>query len=79
MIDIVELPQLPENQNYQIWAELQDRMVNLGILDPSNKKLQSIPYMENALGLSITIEKKGELANMATAENEVAEISLKNN
>jgi hypothetical protein len=35
--------------------------------------------MENALGLSITIEKKGELANMATAENEVAEISLKNN
>lgn len=79
MIDIVELPQLPENQNYQIWAELQDRMVNLGILDPSNKKLQSIPYLENALGLSITIEQKGNNPNMATAENEVAEISLKNN
>ena len=79
MINIVELPQLPEDQNYQIWAELQDRMVNLGILDPSNKKLQSIPYMEDALGLSITIEKKGEHSNMATAENEVAEVSLKNN
>lgn len=79
MIDIVELPQLPENQNYQIWAELQDKMVNLGILDPSNKKLQSIPYMENALGLSITIEQKDSQNNMATAENEVAEISLKNN
>ncbi|MGM5469653.1 RNA polymerase subunit sigma-70 [Flavobacteriaceae bacterium LMO-SS05] len=79
MIDIVELPQLPEDQNYQIWAELQDRMVNLGILNPSNKKLQSIPYMENTLGLSITIEKKGRLANMANAENEVAEITLKNN
>lgn len=79
MIDIVELPQLPEDQNYQIWAELQDRMVNLGILDPSNKKLQSIPYMEDALGLSITIEKKGSLSNRATAENEVAEISLNNN
>jgi hypothetical protein len=79
MIDIVELPQLPENQNYQIWAELQDRMVNLGILDPSNKKLQSIPYMENALGLSITIEQKDSHNNAATAENEVAEISLKNN
>jgi len=79
MIDIVELPQLPEDQNYQIWAELQDRMVNLGILDPSNKKLQSIPYMENALGLSITIEQKDNHSNLATAENEVAEITLKNN
>lgn len=79
MIDIVELPQLPEDQNYQIWAELQDRMVNLGILNPSNKKLQSIPYLEDALGLSITIEKKGVQSNIATAENEVAEISLKNN
>lgn len=79
MIDIVELPRLPKDQNYQIWAELQDRMVNLGILNPSNKKLQSIPYLEDALGLSITIEKKGVKSNMATAENEVAEISLKNN
>ena len=79
MINIVELPQLPEDQNYQIWAELQDRMVNLGILDPSNKKLQSIPYMEDALGLSITIEKKGGRSNIASAENEVAEIVLKNN
>jgi len=79
MINIVELPQLPEDQNYQIWAELQDKMVNLGILDPSNKKLQSIPYMEDALGLSITIEQKDNHSNMATAENEVAEIALKNN
>jgi hypothetical protein len=79
MIDIVELPRLPKDQNYQIWAELQDRMVNLGILNPSNKKLQSIPYLEDALGLSITIEKKGVKTNIATAENEVAEISLKNN
>lgn len=79
MIDIVELPRLPKDQNYQIWAELQDRMVNLGILNPSNKKLQSIPYLEDALGLSITIEKKGVKSNIATTENEVAEISLKNN
>ncbi|RIA08820.1 anti-sigma-K factor rskA [Flavobacteriaceae bacterium MAR_2010_72] len=79
MIDVVELPQLPENQTYQIWAELQDKMVNLGILDASSKKLQSIPYMEDALGLSITIEPKNSISNRATAENEVAEISLKSN
>ena len=76
MIDVVSLPQLPEDQNYQIWAEMQDRMVNLGILDPSERKLQQIPYMENALGLSITIEPQGSQAS--AADNSVAEIALKN-
>lgn len=81
MIDVVSLPKLPENQTYQIWAELQDRMVNLGILDESERhKLRNIPYMENALGLSITIEpKSGSKLNKAHAENSVAEIVLKNN
>lgn len=74
MIDVVSLPQLPENHTYQIWAELQDRMVNLGILDPSQVELQSIPYIENALGLSITIEPNNE----SSEENAVAEITLKN-
>ena len=76
MIDVVSLPQLPKDQNYQIWAEMQDRMVNLGILDPSERKLQQIPYMENALGLSITIEPQG--SHTATTDNSVAEITLKN-
>ncbi|MEO8774498.1 MAG: anti-sigma factor [Gelidibacter sp.] len=80
MIDVVSLPKLPENQTYQIWAELQDRMVNLGILDESERnKLKTIPYMENALGLSITIEPKtGSHLNNAHTENAVAEIILKN-
>lgn len=78
MIDVVSLPKLPENQTYQIWAELQDRMVNLGILDESDRNLKPIPYMEDALGLSITIEPKDSM-NEATADNEVAEISLKSN
>ena len=77
MIDVVSLPKLPEHQTYQIWAELQDRMVNLGILDASDRKLKSIPYMEDALGLSITIESKNP--NEKTADNSVAEITLKNN
>ena len=81
MIDIVSLPKLPENQTYQIWAELQDRMVNLGILDESERnKLKTIPYMEDALGLSITIEQKsGSNMNNAHNDNSVAEIILKNN
>ncbi|MDN3492881.1 anti-sigma factor [Winogradskyella bathintestinalis] len=75
MIDVITLPQLPKEQQYQIWAELQDRMVNLGILDESDRKLKQIPYMEDALALSIKIGKKGDNAN--ENDTEVAEISLK--
>jgi cell division protein FtsL len=77
MIDVITLPQLPKEQHYQIWAELQDRMVNLGILDESDRKLKQIPYMEDALALSIKIGTKGDDTN--ENDTEVAEISLKDN
>lgn len=78
MIDVVSLPKLPAEQQYEMWAEFQDRMVSLGILDANDRNLRSIPYMENALGLSITIENKNNAKNKANAENSVAEIALKN-
>jgi len=75
MIDVITLPQLPKEQHYEIWAELQDRMVNLGILDESNRNLKQIPYMEDALALSIKIGTSGDAVN--ENDTEVAEISLK--
>ncbi|MFV0541688.1 MAG: anti-sigma factor domain-containing protein [Aestuariibaculum sp.] len=75
MIDVVSLPELPEEQCYQIWAELQDKMVNLGILSETDRQLKAIPYTENALGLNITIEPKGGNATASLA-NSVAEIEL---
>ncbi len=79
MIDVVSLPKLPAEQQFQMWAEFQDKMVSLGILDANDRKLKSIPYVEDALGLSITIESKNKSNGKATAENSVAEIALKNN
>ncbi|XCF05795.1 anti-sigma factor [Tamlana crocina] len=75
MIDVVSLPKLPDEQCYQIWAELQDKMVSLGVLSEADRKLKNIPYMEDALGLNITIEPKGG-NNVASTENSVAEIDL---
>ncbi|MDG1729981.1 MAG: anti-sigma factor [Algibacter sp.] len=75
MIDVVSLPELPEEQCYQIWAELQGKMVNLGILDKADRKLRNIPYMEDALALSITIEPKGG-NSIASTRNSVAQINL---
>jgi len=76
LIDVVALPELSEEQCYQMWAKLQDKMVNLGILDISDRKLKSVPYIEDALSLSITIEPKGGNKN-ASLENSVAQIPLK--
>ncbi len=76
LIDVVSLPELSEEQCYQMWAKLQDRMVNLGILDISDRKLKSVPYIEDALSLTITIEPKGGNKN-ASLENSVAQIPLK--
>ncbi len=76
LIDVVSLPELSEEQCYQMWAQLQGKMVNLGILDMSDQKLKSVPYIEDALSLNITIEPKGGNKN-ASLENSVAEIPLK--
>ena len=78
MIDVVSLPQLPEEQCYQIWAEVQDKMVSLGILSEADRQLKALPYTENALALSITIEPKGG-NTIASLDNLVAEIAIQNN
>ncbi|MEW4924901.1 anti-sigma factor [Algibacter sp. 2305UL17-15] len=76
MIDVVSLPQLPEEKCYQIWADLQGKMVSLGILTETDRQLKRIPFTENANGLNITIEPRGG-NTVASLENTVAEISLR--
>lgn len=77
MIDVITLPKLPEEQYYQMWAEFQDKIIELGVLDATERKLRPIPYMEDAMALSITIENKN--GTMPKGQDEVAEISLRNN
>lgn len=73
-INVRSLPQLPEDQCYQMWAEVNGSMVNLGILkDIEDKdKLMALPYGEKALGY-ITIEPKGG-NNAPSVQNIVANI-----
>lgn len=75
MIDVVSLPELPQEECYQIWAELQGKMVSLGILSDTDGQLKRIPYTENALALNITIEPRGGNTH-ASLNRSVAEISL---
>jgi hypothetical protein len=76
MIDVVSLPQLGEDQFYEVWAQMEEDLVSLGVIDPSERKMQNLPYLENALGLSIRIGSKKD--NKTNINDEpVAEIELK--
>ena len=73
-INVRKLPNLPEDQCFQMWAEVNGKMVNLGVIEEAvgQEKLMALPYAENAIGY-ITIEPKG--GNIAPSiENIVANI-----
>lgn len=74
-INVRNLPNLPENQCYQMWAEVNGEMINLGVIkDVSDKdKLRAMPYAENAVGY-ITIEPEGG-NETPTVQNIVANIT----
>jgi anti-sigma-K factor RskA len=74
-INVRNLPQLPEDKCYQMWAEVNGEMVNLGIIKKIEDKdrLLALPYGENAISY-ITIERQGGNTS-PTVQNIVANIS----
>jgi len=77
-INVRNIPNLPENQCLQMWAEVDGKLVNLGIIKDINDKerLMALPYAENATGY-ITIEPDGG-NDSPTLENIVANITYTN-
>ncbi|MFH6604760.1 anti-sigma factor domain-containing protein [Maribacter algicola] len=73
-INVSKLPNLPESQVFQMWAEVNGEMVNLGVISEASdkEKLVALPYAENAVGY-ITIEPQGG-NETPTVENIVANI-----
>ncbi len=74
-INVHNLPQLPEDQCYQMWAEVNGKMVNLGIIKQFDNKEQllALPYADHAVSY-ITIEQQGGNTT-PTVQNIVANIS----
>lgn len=52
------LPQLPENQTYQMWSDVEGEMIDMGLL-PTDKDLVTLKYIDRAESLNITIEPAG--------------------
>ena len=72
-LNVSNLPNLPENQCYQMWAEVNGEMVNLGIIKEADQKLLALPYSDSAVSY-ITIEPEGG-NDSPTVENIVANIA----
>ncbi len=52
------LPKLSEEETYQMWADVDGEMINMGLL-PTDKDLIALTYIDKAASLNITIEPKG--------------------
>ncbi|MCQ0111189.1 anti-sigma factor domain-containing protein [Zhouia amylolytica] len=74
-INIVSLPNLSEEKEFQMWANVDGVLVHLGTLEKADQKLLSLPYQEGIKGYKIYMVPKG-FTGEATAENMVASIDL---
>lgn len=57
LISLHELPEL-KGKDYQMWADVKGEMIDMGVIDTSQKTL-AMSYIANAESINITIEKKG--------------------
>lgn len=72
-IHVASLPELPDEQVYQMWAEVDGKLIPLDILKLTKDNLVEIPYEERMASINVTIEPKGG-SKEATKANEVATI-----
>jgi anti-sigma-K factor RskA len=53
------LPTPPQGKQYQIWADVDGKMISLGLIDPKVVDFQKINHIDRAVSLNITIEPLG--------------------
>lgn len=58
-LNILDLPQPNADKQYQLWADVEGEMINMGILDYEKEKLIKIPRIAHAESLNVTLENLG--------------------
>ena len=58
IVNAQKLPELPADKTYQMWADVEGEMINMGIIDKT-KDIAVLNYIEEATSLNITIEPAG--------------------
>ena len=58
-IHVDHLPEPPDKHCFQLWADVDGEMINLGVLPKAGAGMVSLPYKLNATSLNVTIEPVG--------------------
>lgn len=58
VINTEYLPELDKDHDYQMWADVEGEMIDMGIID-TKKVMLAMNYIENSESLNITIESAG--------------------
>lgn len=58
VLNVSGLPELDADHDYQLWADVEGQMVNMGVIT-KNESMLAMSYIENAESLNITIEPAG--------------------
>lgn len=58
VINTERLPELDVDHDYQMWADVEGEMINMGVIS-KNKSLMAMAYIDDAESLNITIEPLG--------------------
>ena len=58
VINTQKLPKLSEDQDYQMWADVEGEMINMGVIS-KDEELMAMTYIDHAESLNITIEPAG--------------------
>lgn len=58
-LNLVNLPEIPANKSLQLWADVNGKMVNMGILNTLDKDITAIPFIPKAAAFNLTLEPKG--------------------
>ncbi len=59
LLNSVDLPPPPEGKTYQLWADIEGEMVDMGVLKHAPGTPLEIPFMVAAESLNITLEDAG--------------------
>ena len=74
VINTKNLPKLDDTKDYQMWADVEGEMINMGVID-KNKELLAMNYIDNAESLNVTIEPAGG-SDHPTVANLVSNVFL---
>lgn len=58
-INPCRLPAPPAGKSYQVWADVDGKMISMGLIDGRSKQLQPVAFIEGAESLNITLEPEG--------------------